>query len=51
MRNLLLISFSVFLAVVAGGFCISWFAQAHTTKNAIERAIAKINVKAALYHL
>src|SRR5258708_7701137 len=45
MRNLMLISLSVFLAVVAGGFCISWLGQAQATKNAIKHAIARINEK------
>lgn len=45
MRNVFLVSLLVFFVVVAGGFGISWYSQAKTTKDAIERIIAKINQK------
>ncbi|MGE3713894.1 MAG: hypothetical protein AB7F82_05120 [Alphaproteobacteria bacterium] len=43
MRKVLGIAVFAFVAVVAAGWCISWYAQANESKKAVENAIARIN--------
>jgi len=43
MRKVILISLVIFFAVLAGGYCISWFSQAAQIKRGIEQAIVNIN--------
>ena len=45
MRNVFAISLFVFIVICAGGYGISWYAQAASTKRYIEATIAKINEK------
>lgn len=45
MRNVFMIGLLVFIAVAAGGYAINWYAQANTTKSAIEEYIARLNEK------
>ena len=45
MVKVLLISLSVFIAVVTGGYCIAWYSEASQLKNGIEETITKINAE------
>ena len=45
MRRTLPLLLAVFLAVAAGGWCISWFAQAAEARKMVDQAIASLNEK------
>jgi hypothetical protein len=43
MRSIVIVGLLVFIGVLAGGWGISWYAQASATRDAIEKTIARIN--------
>ena len=45
MRSVFMISFIVFIAVGAGGYGISWYSQAVSTKHLVEQFTEKVNAK------
>ena len=48
MRSAILVGFAVFIAVLIGGYSLTWYSQATATKHAIEQSIAAINSKQPL---
>ncbi len=43
MRSAILIGVAIFIAVLAGGYGLTWYGQAKATRQAIENAVANIN--------
>jgi len=48
MRSAIITSLIIFLAALAGGYCILWYSQANNLRSALERSIDQINNKQQL---